>query len=442
MAKKASTEKTAMRVVSLEVENLKRIKAVHIVPAGDLIQLTGKNGAGKSTVLDGIWWALKGKAVIDLEPIRQGEERATIRLDLGALIVTRVFKRGDEGEITTSLKVESAEGALFPSPQKLLDDLLGSLTFDPLAFMEKDEKGKLSDLRKLVNLEVDIDLLDGQNAADYANRTEVNRRVKELAGKVAAHRQQLIDTPLTLVDTSPLVQKMADASRINSAIENEKRARADVDKSVADKREKAQQRRDRAAQLIAEAQVLEDEATALALEVTNRPALEEPVDTTALLEEVQKAEAENTKRKAAKDARDRFEASVKELGAETDRADMLTNRIAARNEQKAAAIASAQMPVDGLSFGEGIVTFNGLPLSQASTGEQWSVSLAIAGAMNPTLRVILIRQGALMDSDRIRQTALWAAENNYQVWMERVEESGTVGIVMEDGNARVAEVAA
>lgn len=440
MTKKSAAERPPLRVVSLTVENLKRIKAVHIVPVDDLIQLTGKNGAGKSTVLDSIWWALKGKAVVDLEPIRQGEERATIRLDLGALIVTRVFRRDEVGEITTSLKVESAEGALFPSPQKLLDDLLGSLTFDPLGFMEKDEKGKLSDLRKLVNLEVDIDLLDGQNAADYSNRTELNRRAKELAGKVGALRGQLVDVPLELVDTSPLFRRMADASAINSAIENERRARADVDKVVADKREKAQQRRDRAAQLVLEAQALEEEATALALEVTERPELEALVDTSALLEEVQNAEAENTKRKAAKDARDRFTAAEKEHQTEVERADALTQRIAARNEQKGAAIAAAKMPVEGLGFGEGIVTFRGLPLSQASTGEQWSVSLAIAGAMNPTLRVILIRQGALMDSDRIRQTAEWAQANDYQVWMERVEESGKIGIVMEDGEARVAEV--
>lgn len=442
MTKKAAAATEGLRVVGLTVENVKRIRAVHIVPDGDLIQLTGKNGAGKSTVLDSIWWALKGKSVVDPEPIRRGEERATIRLDLGALIVTRVFRREEGEEFTTSLKVESEEGALIPSPQKLLDDLLGSLTFDPLAFLEKDAKGQVSDLAKLVKLDVDLDLLSGQNAADYENRKDLNRRVKELAGKVSALRGQLVDGPLELIDTSALVQRMADASKINQGIDEERRTRTDILRRAAEAKEKASQRRQRAAQLIEEAEALEAEGERLMQEDADRPELEKPVDTTALLEEIQRADAENQKRKAAKEIRDRFEATERDHKTEADRAEALTARMAAREQQKADAIAAAKMPVDGLGFGDGVVTFGSFPLSQASTGEQWTVALAIAGAMNPKLKVIMIRQGALMDSDRIRQTAEWAAAKGYQVWMERVEESGKVGIVMEDGAARVAEVEA
>ncbi len=440
--KKTAAADQSLRVVGLTVENLKRIRAVHIVPDGDLIQLTGKNGAGKSTVLDSIWWALKGKAVVDPEPIRRGEERAKITLDLGELVVTRVFTRGDDGDFTTSLKVESAEGALFPSPQKLLDDLLGSLTFDPLAFLEKDAKGQVADLARLVKLDVDLDLLDGQNAADYENRKDLNRRVKELAGKASAMRGQLVDVPLELIDTSALVQKMAGASKVNQAIADGLRAIDDQKRGIADKREKAQQRRERAAQLIFEAEALEREAQLAEESLPNPDALGVKVDTTALLEEIQQADAENQKRKAGKEARDRYEAAKKEHEAEEAKAEALTQRMAARTQQKADAIAAAKMPVEGLGFGEGVVTFGGFPLAQASTGEQWTVSLAIAGAMNPKLKVIMIRQGALMDSARIRQTAEWAAANGYQVWMERVEESGKIGIVMEDGAARVAAEAA
>lgn len=441
MKKTAAADKS-LRVVGLTVENLKRIKAVHIVPDGDLIQLTGKNGAGKSTVLDSIWWALKGKVVVDPEPIRRGEERAKITLDLGDLIVTRTFTKQEDGEFTTSLKVESAEGALFPSPQKILDDLLGSLTFDPLAFLEKDAKGQVADLAKLVKLDVNLELLDGQNAADYENRKDVNRRVKELAGKVSALRGQLVDVPLELIDTSALVQRMAGASKINQGIDEERRLRADLLRQSNEAKEKATQRRARAAQLIEEAEALEAEAERLLQEDANRPALDKPVDTTALLEEIQQADAENQKRKAAKEAHDRHAQAEAEYKAEMAKADALTERMAARTKQKADAIAAAKMPVEGLGFGDGVVTFGGFPLAQASTGEQWTVSLAIAGAMNPKLKVIMIRQGALMDSDRIRQTAEWAAANGYQVWMERVEESGKVGIVMEDGAARVAAEAA
>lgn len=439
---KAIPDGAALRVVSLSVENVKRIKAVHIVPADDLIQLTGANGAGKSTVLDSIWWAMKGKSVVDPEPIRQGEERAKIVLDLGPIIVTRLFERKEDGEFTTSLRVESDEGALFPSPQKLLDDLLGSLTFDPLEFMEKDAKGQLADLRKLVKLDVDVDLLDGQNAADYERRKEINRVAKERAGRVQTLRLQLVPADeLPLVDTAALVQKMAEASKTNQALDAERRARADLERGAAEKRDKAQQRRERAAQLIAEAEALENEAAGIDADLENRPPLEPAVDTSELLAEIQNADAVNTKRRAAAEARQRFETAEKDYEETANQADALTVKIAERTSQKAAAIAAAKMPIDGLGFGDGVVTYKGLPLKQASTGEQWEVALSIAGAMNPKLRVILIRQGGLLDNARIQRIAEWAHARDYQVWMERVEESGTVGIVMEDGAARVAEAA-
>lgn len=436
-----------LRIVSLTAENVKKIKAVHIVPAEDLVQLTGANGSGKSSVLDSIWWAMKGKGVVDVEPIRQGEERAKIVLDLGAIIVTRTFDRKEDGEtpgeFTTSLRVESAEGALFPSPQKLLDDLLGSLTFDPLEFMEKDAKGQLSDLRKLVKLEVDVDLLDGQNAADYERRKDFNKTAKSRAERVSTLRLQLVPVDeLPLVDTAALVQKMADASKTNAALDAEKRERADLERGAAEKRDKASQRRERAAQLIAEAEALETEAAGIDADLENRPAVAAPVDTSELLTQIQNADAENTKRRTAAEARQRLDTAVREYEETASQADALTVRMAERSAQKAAAISAAKMPIEGLGFGEGVVTFKGLPLKQASTGEQWEVALSIAGAMNPKLRVILIRQGGLLDNARIARIAEWAHARGYQVWMERVEESGTVGIVMEDGSARVAELAA
>jgi hypothetical protein len=96
------------------------------------------------------------------------------------------------------------------------------------------------------------------------------------------------------------------------------------------------------------------------------------------------------------------------------------------------------MPVEGLAFGDGDVLWRGIPLDQASTAEQIRVSLAVGMAMNPGLRVILIRQGSLLDDASVEIVRSWAEENDFQVWMERVDTSGKIGIVMEAGRARVA----
>jgi DNA repair exonuclease SbcCD ATPase subunit len=81
-----------MQIVALEIDNLKRIRTVLIVPKGPLVQITGANGSGKSSVLDGIYWAIAGKKAIDAAtPVRQGEETARVKLDLGEVVVTRKF---------------------------------------------------------------------------------------------------------------------------------------------------------------------------------------------------------------------------------------------------------------------------------------------------------------------------------------------------------------
>lgn len=108
----------------------------------------------------------------------------------------------------------------------------------------------------------------------------------------------------------------------------------------------------------------------------------------------------------------------------------------AREQARLDAIGKAEMPIPGLSFGDGVVTFNGLPLNQASDAEQLMISTAIAAALNPKLRVIRIRDGSLLDDDAMVRLAAFAEERDMQIWIERVDGSGTVGIVMEDGHVK------
>src|SRR5262245_40607787 len=141
-----------MKITKLIAENVKKLSVVEITPDGNLVQITGKNGQGKSSVLDAIWWALAGQTNIQAAPIRKGENEARIVLDLGEIIVRRTFrqktKKDDSGAevaddgYTTAIVVENAQGARFPSPQRMLDGLLGALSFDPLAFANMDAKAQ------------------------------------------------------------------------------------------------------------------------------------------------------------------------------------------------------------------------------------------------------------------------------------------------------------
>lgn len=97
------------------------------------------------------------------------------------------------------------------------------------------------------------------------------------------------------------------------------------------------------------------------------------------------------------------------------------------------AIARAKLPVVGIGFGDGVVTYNGIPFDQSSSAEQLRVSMSIAMAANPKLRVIRIIDGSLLDDDSLSAIAEMAQEGDYQVWIERVDTSGKIGIVIEDG---------
>src|SRR3990170_4767078 len=118
-----------MKILKLTAENVKKLRAVEITPTGELVEITGRNGAGKSSVLDAIWWALAGTKHIQAVPIRKGATKARIRLDLGELIVERRFTpagaapAGGEGG-----------GARPTSPPRGPPAVLGGPPLAPLAF--------------------------------------------------------------------------------------------------------------------------------------------------------------------------------------------------------------------------------------------------------------------------------------------------------------------
>jgi myosin heavy subunit len=115
------------------------------------------------------------------------------------------------------------------------------------------------------------------------------------------------------------------------------------------------------------------------------------------------------------------------------KAKALTNKIQAIDQSKAQALHDAQFPVDGLSFDDSGVLLNGLPFSQASQAEQLSVSVAMGFAQNPGLRVLLVRDGSLLDENSLNLLAELARDYDGQVWIERVGKGDDCAVIIEDG---------
>lgn len=416
-----------MKIVKLTAENIKRLKAVEITPTGALVEVTGKNGQGKSSVLDAIWWALAGAEHIQTVPIRRGEEKARIRLDLGDLIVERKFTAAG-----TSLTVTSADGAKYPSPQTMLDKLIGALAFDPLAFVSAEPKKQFETLRKIVPLDVDIDALDRGNAKDYALRADKNRDAKQAQARVAAIVVPA-GLPAEKIDTTALTQELADAGRKNTEAVFEDHLRQNLRRDLDYNLTEVARLRNEAARLITSAEQAQARADTIEADIKTLPPCPDQIDVTSIKTKIEEAIVTNS----AIERRTRKAEGEMAAKAYAEEADAITARMKDRETAKAAAIAAAKMPVPGLGFGDGVVTFNDVPFDQASSADQIRVSLAIAMASNPKLKVIRIKEGSFLDEDNLALIAKMAEDADYQIWIEKVDSTGKVGVVIEDGMVKL-----
>lgn len=418
-----------MKIVSVVAENIKKLRVVQVTPDGSVVQITGPNGSGKSSLMDAIFWALKGERAIQDVPVRHGEEKARIRLDLGEIVVTRRFTAAGG----TSLVVEAQNGARFPSPQRLLDDLLGELTFDPLAFTRMDAKAQAETLRALVGL--DVAELERQSAQAYGARTDVNRQVKSLTERIAAIDTE-IDPKATveLIDVSALLEQMQTASKAAADIERERARRAAEDAELAQAESDIEEIDRRIARLQEQRGLHYQKRSDLKNAIVARSPIPRGPDTADLRRQVEDAQRINREREKQAHIRATRERIANELTAAKAQSDILTAEIEHAQRAKRERIAGAQFPVPGLSLDEeGAVVYNGVPFEQASSAEQLRVSVALAMAANPKLRILRVKDGSLLDEKSLALIAEMVTANDYQLWLERVDTSGKVGIVLENG---------
>lgn len=406
-----------MNVVSLTAENFKRLRAVRIEPDGPSVTVTGRNGQGKSSVLDAIQAALGGKDAVPAEPIRKGANSARIILETDTLTVTRKFS----GKGGTSIEVTSKAGLKYPSPQAVLDALTDSIGFDPLEFSQMKDREQAQALRELTG--IDTDTIDASRKEAYEERTAVNRRIKQ--------QRALVETlPMTgpaAVDVSALVAQV-------EKIREHNRRWADENRNLDGLRRDIQSCEEKVTRLRAELDFAE--ARLAAARIVYEKAFVggvggEEMDTSHLMKQI--ADASETNRLAAKVAERKKEAFTLETLEKQEQE--LTAKINELDGQRHDLVTKAAFPVAGLGFSESGVTFGGIPFSQASRSEQIRVGMAIAIAKNPEFKVVLIRDGSLLDDDAMKIVADMAEASGFQVWIERVGTEGQCTVLIEDGEA-------
>lgn len=437
-------EEKKMKIVELRAENIKKISAVLIRPKEDdnVVLITGKNDAGKSSIMDCIAMAIGGEKLIPKEPVKKGKKTATIRLDLGEYIVTRHWTN----PYTSYLKVKSKEGGTYG--QRLLDKFVGSLSFDPHEFTNMDKRKQKETLLGLVKLDIDLDDNAKQRNEAYQERTIVNREIKKLEAELSG-MGELSKEIEEEISTTDVIKRLEDAQDVINKNQDEKRKLEklkDVDtqiiKELKINEKKIDEIKEKIKYLENEKLALEKEQKELQQNIKDSKKnieeqkticseLKEP-DIEAIKKELQDAEEYNKSIIVKKKQRENYEKIKAELEIKQKDSDALTKRIEFLDNQKEDALTNAKFPIEGLGIDE-YVTYNDIPFEQLSLSQQLKVSLAIAMALNPKLRVIRIMDGSLLDSKNMKIIEEMAKDKDYQIWIEKVDETGDVGIYIEDG---------
>lgn len=400
-----------MKINSLEFENVKRIKAVKLEPSKNgLTVIGGKNGQGKTSVLDTIAWVLGGNKFKPSEPHREGSvipPSMRIVMDNG-LVVERKGKNSD-------LKVIDPEGR--KSGQQLLDEFISALALDLPRFMNSSSKEKAAILLQIIGVGDELYEIEKKEVELY-NRRHAIGQIKDQKAKFAKEMPHYPDAPNELVSASELIRQQQDILAKNG--ENQK------------KRENLSKIEARANALSDKIAELNRELTAVLadLETARKDALMLHDESTEELERnIADVEKTNVMVRANLD-KEKAEEDAKAFQQEYD---TLTNQLEAVRKAKYNLLHSANLPLDGLSVEEGELTYKGFKWDNMSGAEQLKVSTAIVRKLNPDCGFVLLDKLEQMDIDTLKDFGEWLEAEGLQAIATRVSTGEECSVIIEDG---------
>ncbi len=411
-------------VEKLTIKNFMGIKRLTFVPQPDINKIEGANASGKTSTMRALAM-LTGSRVdskTTVNPIRNGEDEAIVTAELTRMILTKTWRKSGKSR----LQVLSKDGAVYPSPVKMLEELIGPLPYDPTRFMDLPPKEQTKVLLSLIETDEDFDDLESQKKKAYSERTGVNRLVNSIKAKIESYQLDYPDAPKEEESLSEL------SIQLTRALATEGQHRVDIGtrklnhESIESKKDKIKRLNDEINQIIR----MDDE---LLIKMNDYI---DP-DTAGIQDQIGNIEETNKQV--------RYMQEKANLGSEYNthktHADSLTDDLDEIEATKEYVIKNANMPVEGISFDDTGLTFEGKPLMDCSTAERLKVCLSIAvGTHHKTehgIKIMLLHHGNNLDKKSMEFVKEFCSSQGYQVWIEIVadEPSGT-GIFIEDGEIK------
>lgn len=403
----------SVKISSLEIENVKRIKAVQLTPGENgLTVIGGNNGQGKTSVLDAIAWALGGSKYEPSAAKRDGSTippHLTVRLSNG-IIVERKGKNSD-------LKVIDPSGN--KSGQALLNSFISQFALDLPKFMNANNKEKADILLRIIGVGDKLYQLENEEERKYNERLTVGR-IADQKQKYADEMSSFPDVPDELVSASDLILRQQEILAQNG--ENQRlRQQKDMLESKANDLQEQITRLNHELTVVL-AQLESARKTVSELHDESTAEIERSI---AEIEEInRKVRANLDKEKAAEDAK-HF----------SDQYSALTAEIEQLRQAKRDLLNHADLPLEGLSVQNGALVYNGYQWDNMSGSEQLRVATAIVRKLNPSCGFVLIDKLEQMDADTLREFGAWLEQEGLQAIATRVSKGDECSIIIEDGFA-------
>ena len=427
-----------MKITRLEVQDFKRLFAVDITPDGNVIIIGGENKAGKTSTIDSIESGLRGKRSFPGKPIREGADKATIRITLTpaeddelerALVATRVIT-----ESRQYFEVKYEDGSTpAGTPQAIMDDLLGEVAFEFMEFLNLKPKAQLNLLKKIVGL--DFTEVDAKRERIYNDRRDLNRDIERIKGSIAL-LDVSSDTPDEPVDVDGLMEEARLGREQNQRNADQRVKLADIGKSWTSFKEQIEANKAELILLQADQEELIQEQDRVRVQGEALDKVVKGLENIDLEPIEAKISASNETNIAVRKKQDKV-VYQEELDDLTQQSKDITSEIKAIDDKKASDVAAAPFPVPGLGFGDGVVMFNNFPLDQASNMEQIEVGIGIGASLHPKLAVMLIRKGEKITPKSMRDVIVPLADKyGLQLFVEDCRAGKEATLIIEAGRVK------
>ncbi len=401
----------SIKINSLEIEGVKRIKAVALTPSENGITVIGgKNGQGKTSVLDAIAWALGGDRFRPTSAKRDGSySEPYMRVELSNGIVAE-----RHGENST-LKVSDPSGKR--AGQTLLNEFISEFSLNLPKFLEATNKEKAQIMLRIIGIESELLRLEQEEARLYNERYNVGR-LCEQKKKFALELPHFEGVPTAPISAVELIKRQQEILARNG--EN-KRKRDMIDELEKKKAALEVQIADLQTRLLAVRADL-DTARLSARDL-------EDISTAELEEDIKNIEDINIRVRANLDRERALEEST-EFGEQYTR---LTDALENVRNSKIKLLEGAGLPLSGLSVEGGELTYNGKAWDCMSGSEQLKVATAIVRKLKPECGFVLIDKLEQMDTDTLCDFGKWLEAEGLQAIATRVSTGDECTIIIEDG---------